>query len=167
MNPGADVTSLDALREWYAALNTFRDEALGSLSAVAQEVQRAQSWVDDQLFDWQRELRRCMEALAQARAELANRRFPDFTGRIPDCSVQEKNVRRAEAHLEFVEGQIEICRRWRIQLPREVEDVYDGPAHRLNNFLTGEFLRAIARLDQQIISLEAYMDLKPAPETKP
>lgn len=160
MSGSADVHSLEALVDWHAALCVFRTEAAESMSAIALEIQRADSWLDDQLRSWQRETRDAEEDVVRYRAELANRKFPDFSGRIPDCSVQEENLWRAEARLERARDQIEVVRRWYQKLPKMINDEYDVPARHLINFLDADLPRGLALLKNQIASLEAYLNLQ-------
>ncbi len=100
MNGSASVHSLQALYDWHAALCIFRTEAVESLSGIALEIQRADSWLDDQLRHWQNEVRDAEEDVVRYKTELSNRKFPDFSGRIPDCSVQEEALWKAEDYLD-------------------------------------------------------------------
>ena len=156
MNPGADVSSIPALSHWHADLTTFRTEATESLASIALAIQQASNWLEEKLNFWQRETRSADEAVVQARAELSNRQFEDFRGRIPDCTVQEENLRRAEARLEHAQEQIRVVRHWLVHLPRLVNEAYEGHARRLMRFLEGDIPRGLALLDQRIRSLEAY-----------
>ncbi|MCE9531771.1 MAG: hypothetical protein K8T89_11710 [Planctomycetes bacterium] len=161
MNPSASVESIAALRDWHAALCVFRTEALESLASAALEIQRADSWLDDQARHWQSEARDGEEDVLRCRNELAQRQFPDYSGRIPDCSVQEEALWRAEARLEYIKEQIEIVRRWYTRLPKLINEEYDGAARRLTNFLEGDVPRGLALLQGRIGSLEAYVGIKP------
>jgi hypothetical protein len=172
MNPGAGVTSLDALSEWYAALVEFRGEAQNALSSLALSLQRAADWLDQQEQYWRRQIRVLEEEVSQAKTELMNRQFTDFLGQKLDCSVQEENLRRARARLEFAEDRLGATRRWSKRLPQETRDVYDGPTRHLGFFLDGELPRALAALERQLTALEKYANLRadvaaPAPAPKP
>ena len=101
------------------------------------------------------------EELTQATAELRNRRFPDATGRMPDCALQERNVRRAEAKIEYIDERIKMCRRWGSHLEREIREVYEAGGVRFAAFLEGEVVQGLNRLQAQIRSIELY--LNPAP----
>jgi hypothetical protein len=168
MNPGAGVTSLDALSEWYAALVEFRAEAQNSLSSLVLSLQRAADWLDQQQQYWRRQIRVLEEEASQAKAELMNRQFTDFLGEKLDCSVQEENLRIAKARLEFAEDRLEATRRWSKRLPQEMRDVYDSPTRHLGFFLDGELPRALAQLARQLTALEQYANLRadaaPAPD---
>lgn len=159
--PGADVRSLQALRDWFAALSLFHKEAREALASVGVEVQRAPDWVEQKGREWQAKARRAEESLFRAKMELAQRQHPDFSGRIPDTTVQEKAVRRAEAELEFCQEQIRVCQRWLNELPEAVGEVYHGPARRLGFFLESDAVKALAELDRQIAALEQYQQESP------
>ena len=156
----ADVSSIPALRDWLAALTTYQSDAGNAMSGIQQEVRRGFDWIADQLAMWQRAIRDCEEEVVQAKAELAARRFPGFDGRMPDSTVQERNLRRAEARLEHAEEKVRKCKSWLARLPKLVEESFTSHAHRLNIFLEGDLARGLAVLDRQIDALERYAGLR-------
>jgi hypothetical protein len=156
----ADVRAIDALREWLAALATYRSEAAEALGGFRLEIGRANDWVSEQMHLWQRAIRRCEDAVVQAKAELAARQFPDVNGRMPDTTVQERNLKRAKARLEHAEEKVATCRKWLAHLPKVVDEVFSGPANRLANTLEGDVPRGMAALERQIDALERYAELK-------
>jgi hypothetical protein len=162
---GADVHAIDALEDWHNALCLFREEATEALSSVALEIRRAFDWIDEEGKAWHRETREAEEAVVRAKAELAQRKTPDYSGRIPDTSVQEENLARAKARLRFAEEQVEVCRKWATRLPKMISEEYDGRSRRLNNFLETDMPTAIAHLNSRIQSLHAYTQVKPTEVT--
>jgi hypothetical protein len=160
MTGPAAVNSIDLLEEWHAALCVFRAEALEALASIALEIQRADFWLDERFRGWQHEARDAEELVVRYKAELANRSFPDHSGRIPDCSLQEDNLRKAKDRLENAREQIEIVRRWHTRMPKLVEEASSGPFRHLMNFLEGDLPRALALLRERIRSLDAYVNLR-------
>ena len=112
MPDGADVASIEALRDWLAALAVYRDEVGGALAGVQIEIRRGLEWVSEQLALWQRAVRDCEEEVTQRKTELAAKKFPTWDGRMPDTTVEERNLRRALARLEHAEEQVRKCRSW-------------------------------------------------------
>jgi ribosomal protein L29 len=171
MNPAANVRAVEALKDWHAALAEFRTEAQDALAAVELEIRRAFDWIADTQRHWKQTVRDAEEEVVQAKAELANRRFPDFSGRMPDTSEQEKALRRAIAKQEFAERQVEVCQRWLRKLPAAVSETYEGPARQLAATLEAELPRGLAVLQQRLDALEAYLGLaapkRPAEEPPP
>lgn len=157
MTPGADVRAIDALRDWLAALATYRSEAAEAVSGIRLEIGRGVEWVHEQLRLWQSSIRKCEDEVVQAKAELAARRFPDFDGRMPDTTVQERNLKRAQAKLDHATEQVAVCRRWLTQLPKEVDEIFTGPGALLANFLDADVPRGAALLDRRIDALERYI----------
>jgi hypothetical protein len=165
MGPGADVQAIDALEDWHNALCLFRDEALESLNSIALETRRAFDWIDEEAKAWHREAREAEEDIVRAKAELNQRKTPDFSGRIPDTSLQEENLARAEARLRNAEEQMDVCRHWAARLPKMVSEEYEGTARRLGTFLDIELPAAIAQLNARIQSLHRYTEVKPVEPT--
>ena len=131
----ADVRDLEALREWLAALATYRADANEALIALRVDINRGVEWVNEQYHLWQRSIRRFDEAVVQAKADLSAKKFPDVNGRMPDTTVEERNLRRAVARLEHAQEQVEACRKWMTTLPKLVDEIFHGPAQRLANLL--------------------------------
>jgi hypothetical protein len=167
MNPGADVQAIDALQDWHNAVALFRDEALDALSSINMEVRRAFDWIAEEAQAWHREAREAEQAVVQAKAELSQRKTPNFDGRIPDTSVQEENLARAKARLRFAEDQVDVCRKWAVRLPKLVSEEYEGPARRLGNFLEADLPVAIAQLGARIEALHRYTQVAPASAPPP
>jgi hypothetical protein len=167
MGPGADVRAIDALQDWHNALCVFRTEALEALGSISMEVRRAFDWIDEEAKAWRGVARQAEEDVVRAKAELAQRKTPDFSDRIPDTTVQEENLARAKARLRFAEDQIEVCRKWSVRLPKMVNEEYEGPSRRLGTFIDVDVAAAIADLNARINTLHAYTDIKPVGQEAP
>jgi hypothetical protein len=162
MNPGADVRSLDALKDWYAALAEFKEGAGNALTTVVLAIQREADWVADQQQQWRRELRRAEDEVTRCRNELRTRELDSLFGDKPDTTVQQKALAKAVARMHFVEERIDACRRWQQRLPKIVQDTYEGPSRAFGSFLEIEFSRAQAALGRQIDALDQYVGVPPA-----
>lgn len=163
----ADVRSIDALREWYAALTGYGEMLSESMAGVELEIRRGLEWLEEQLSRWRQAVRDCEQDVVQAKAELSARKFPGFDGRMPDTTVQERNLRRAKARLEYAEEQVVKTRSWIGRLPKMIDEVYRGPSHRLVGRLEAELPKGLALLSRRIEALEQYANLRtdyaPAP----
>jgi hypothetical protein len=165
MSPGADVQDLEVLKDWFAALTQFRTDVLNGVTSVSLALQRAGEWLLEQQQLWRRQIRQAEDEVVQARTDLRNRQYEEKAGHHPDTTVQEENVRKALARLEFCHERLEATRRWQVKLPTVIQDVYEGPGRRLRYFLEAELPRALGLLDRQIGSLEQYLGLQ-APVTR-
>lgn len=157
----ADVRSIDAVRDWHANLTTYGETLSEGVAGVELEIRRASDWLGEQLSQWQRAIRECEQDVTQAKAELAARKFPGFDGRMPDTTVQEKALRQAKARLEYAEDKVLCVRSWMGRLPKMIDEVYRGPAHRLATFLEVDLPRGLAMLGRQIAALDSYAGLRP------
>ncbi len=152
----ADVRSIPALIEWHAALASFQEGAGETLMALNQEVRRLAEWTAEQGHLWARAVKLADQEITQAKAELAARKFPGFDGRMPDTTVQERNLRRAVAKHDYALEKVATCRAWVGRLPKIIEEVYSASAHRLQMQLEGDVARSLAELTRQIEALERY-----------
>ncbi len=85
----------------------------------------------------------------------------NLSGERPDCSVQELNLHKAKARLEFAEDRVAAVQRWMKRLPKEILDTFDGPTHQLAFFLDGDLPRGLTMLAHQLTALEQYTNLRP------
>ncbi|MGL4423145.1 MAG: hypothetical protein ACRCZF_20960, partial [Gemmataceae bacterium] len=97
-------------------------------------------------------------------------RFPNWDGRMPDTTVEERNLRRAEARKDHAQEKARLCQKWLAQLPKQIDETYSGPSRRLLNFLEADVARQLAVLEQQAEALERYaqvrIDYAPAPSSE-
>lgn len=163
----ADVRSISVIRDWLAALAEYREAANETLAGVEMEIRRGIDWVAEQQDRWKQAAKDAEQELWQAKQDLNARKVPDWSGREPDTTVQERAVRRAQAKLDHCEEQIAKCRSWLLKLPKLIDETYRGSANRLQLFLEGDLARAAAVLTKQVQSLETYAgqrpDFAPAP----
>jgi chromosome segregation ATPase len=157
----ADVRSIAALQHWRAQLATYAAVLAEAMAGVDLEIRRVQDWLEEQLRLWKRAIRQCEEEVTQAKAELAQRQFPTWDGRQPDCTVQERNLRRAKARLEYAEEKVETIRRWIARLPKMIDEVFTGPSRRLRSMLEADLPNALAELGRRLAALESYAGLRP------
>ena len=157
----ADVRSIDALREWHAALAVYAAGLSDALAGVEMEIRRAHDWLGEQLSRWQQAVRDCEEDVVQAKAELSARKFPGWDDRNPDTTVQEKALRQAKAKKEYAEDQVQLVRKWMQRLPKLVDEAYTGPSRRLGSLLELDVPKALAALDRQLGALDSYAGLRP------
>jgi chromosome segregation ATPase len=167
MKPPARVTSLDLLRDFRAALATFKADGQDALTAIALDVRRAFDWLAHQRAFWVRSVRECQDEVTQAKAELARKQVMLPGERQPDTTQEEKALRRAQARLAHAEEQVERCRRWEPAL-RRAADEYEGPARQLADLLEADVPKAVGLMDRLVAALEEYLAVaKPLPAQEP
>ena len=160
MARAAHVTSLAALAEFRANLVVFLDEAKVSLSANEMEIQRAFSWLEEKNRFWQHEVYKRREEVVAAKQNLASRKMFKTFGKPPDCTEQEKALKRAQHRLAEAEEKVANCKKWTPLLRRHVDE-YESQARCLAGMLEADVPRAEAVLEQKIKALEAYVNMAP------
>lgn len=167
----ADVRSIAGVTEWRADLINYGDTLAEAMAGVNLEIRRAFDWLDEQQTLWKRAVRDCEDEVTRAKAELSQRNFQTWDGRTPDCTVQEKALRRAKARLEYAEDKVETVRRWIARLPKLIDEAFTGPSRRLNGMLEADLPVATTELGRRIAALESYAGLRadyaPTPSALP
>jgi hypothetical protein len=158
MDGGAYVNSIDAVRDFRAALVTFAHEAKEALASHDLELRRSLAWLlDEQPKYWEKEQRRLDDAVTQARIELERRlntRLPG--GETPSCMEERKMLERARARHRRADEVAAAMRRYAMAAEREAEE-YSGRARQLSDVLEADLPRAIAMVDRVLDSLDAYV----------
>lgn len=162
MGPGANVSSIEALNEFRAALIEFIEDARDAVSANDMEIQRAFAWLDDQVKHWQKEERIRQEEMVTAKRNLKQRQLMETPSRKPDTTEQEEALTLAKRRLREAEQKLASSRHWKNLLRREA-DQYFGPAHILASMLDANLPKAAVVLEHKIATLEAYVGIAPAP----
>ncbi len=166
---GAHVGSIDAVRYFRAVLHTFSKEASEALISFDTEVARTLDWLLDEMPQfWKNEIRRCEEALREARIDLERcRNTPLPGGGTPSCIEQKKALEKAKAKLEYAKDKLEATRKWGSVASREASE-YTGRSNQLSSVFDADLPQAILELDRALRSLEAYQSLRaPIGETIP
>src|SRR4051794_40115797 len=99
MNPPARVTSLDLLRDFRAALATFKGDGQDGLTAITLDLRRAFDWLSERKQFWIRAVRECQDEVVHAKADLARKQVFIAGERKPDTTQEVKALRRAQARL--------------------------------------------------------------------
>jgi hypothetical protein len=161
MAGAARVNSIDALVDFKAHLARFGTEATNALASLDLQIRRIFDWLEAQLNDWQREVRRRQELVTRAKTELIQHEYGNDKTRGPGYTEKKIRLERALAALREAETKVEHCKHWGQELPQEVIEC-EGPARQLSGMLEAELRKALAVLEQKIRSLEAYVALTAA-----
>lgn len=156
MNQSANVTSVDAVRRFAAAVAAFQEEARLSLTMMDGQLRQILHWIEnDRPVFWKREIELCHQRISAARVRLHQcrmRRVGDFR---PSCIEEVKDLESAEKELEFAQRQIPVIRRWKGEALHEANE-YHGRASQMIQILERDLPRLMAMLAFVIDRLEAY-----------
>ncbi len=158
MSDGAHVGSLEAVRDFRAALHTFLDEVRDAMCSYDLEVRRTLEWLlEAEPRRWQQQVRICEDQVTEAKIELERCRCSKLPGGgTPSCMEERKAVERARQRRQYAEDKVEAVRRWAGIVEREADE-YTGRAHQLAGMFDADLPQAIALLDRIMNSLESYV----------
>jgi hypothetical protein len=162
MSESARLTSLDALVDLKAAFCVFTSEAKEALSSLAMEIQHTLGWLEEQMKYWTAAVRKCEDAVFQAKNELARRKMMRISDRPPDTTEQQEALQMARERLAYAEDKVEKVRHWLRALPDAIND-YEGPSRQLGGILEADMPKIDALLERKIMALEEYVQMMAPP----
>jgi hypothetical protein len=156
MGQSANVSSVDAIRQFAAAVVVFQEEARLCLTSLDSQLRQILFWLErDRPSFWKREIENCIRDIADARVRLHQcrmRRTGDFR---PSCIEEVKDLEAAQKAMEFAQKQVPNVKRWNIEASHEGNE-YHGRAAQLVQSIEREIPRLLAILAFTIDRLEAY-----------
>ena len=157
MTSGAHVESIDAVREFLAALHTFGQEVRDSVASFNVEVQTSvEELTEVEPAFWKHELRRSEEAVSRAKIELERCRASTLPGGDPrSCMEERKQLDRARRKHQYIEEKIDAVRRWGNTVRPQVDE-YAARATQLGTVFDAEFPRAVLMLNRVLDALQSY-----------
>lgn len=157
MAESARVTSIDAIKDFRAALCRFSEDTKNALGAVEMEIRRVVSWVvQERPMYWQAEIKRRKEDLSDAKAALFRKRLQAGHGREVHDSEQKENLRLAQRRVHEAEEKLEIVKKWAPVVQHEVLEYYSR-ARPTGDMLDSDVAQALALLDRMATALDAYI----------
>ena len=159
MSEAANVRSINAIRDFRAAIIEFAQTSGTALGESQSDVQRTIWWLQqEKLAQWQRELKNRNKKLAEAKSALEQKEIQKVSTVLEKRQVTQWQARVAEA-----EDKIVKVKRWVRELERELIK-FKAQSQRLGRTLDGEVPQVIAKIDRMLDSLEAYLHLRPKSE---
>ena len=157
MSSQADVRSIEALREFRAALTLYAEEAQGALGAVKMEARRTLQWLQhDRKAHWSEQVKRRREEVASARAEVARRRLAKTPEHTPAFSEQKEILRLAEAGLREAEMKVALIKKWEPTFQLAVLELH-ASIRRIGDLTGTDVPRGSMLLGRLIDALESYL----------
>ncbi len=158
-----NVRSIDVLRSVREAFILFAEDSKHAMDSMESEIRRCIDWLThDQRIHWQTEVKRRIEKLSSAKAELHRKQISQKSG-VKHDTEQREAIREAKERLEEAQDKVENIHKWLPLVERAVME-YNGQARPFADLLEFEVERSIELLDRMINALDDYVRIQP-PET--
>jgi len=166
MADSALVHNLQTLTDLRDALGRFAHDAQESLRAAEADVSRAQQWIQQRVWHWQRQVQQAQQGVRRAQAALNRCQSQVHVGRdgrrrVPDCRSEERAVATAERRLRETEAQLRKAQQWKTRLESAAGE-YRRHAGRLQRLASTHTPRSRAFLERLATELERYLAVTPA-----
>lgn len=173
MSDFARVDSIDAIRDFRAAMWKFAEVAQVAIGDAESEISRTLMWLEnEQTQYWVSEVRKRQTAVSAAAEKLREKRlFKDASGRLPSAVDEERALKLAKARLEHAEEKQANVKKYIRMLQKTIHD-YKGSVQGFTSAVAHDIPVAVAHLDRLFALLRQYVDLaapgaasEPAPAT--
>jgi hypothetical protein len=152
----ANVTSIDAPRQFRAALVRFIAEVEAALVTLELEASRPLEWIEaDRPRYWRQEARKASDAVAEARVALERCQVRIGGEDARYCYDERKALEKAKRRLLLSEEKVQSLRRWRNELQKAVEELQVQFA-RAKQYVETDLVKALAALDRITAALDRY-----------
>lgn len=164
MSGPANVRSLDAIREFRAALVVFLGQVGDALLALQEQVFVAVDWVEnEQPRYWDREVLRAYDQVAEARVALeTNRLRKEAFGHRPSLVEEKQALEAAKRRLAYCQQKVEVVKQAGISLRHEADE-FLGRLASLQRLVEGDLPKMIGLLERMLAALESYAETGEAP----
>jgi len=162
----ANVTSVEVLRGFRAALVKFGEALEAALVALDLEARRPVDWVEmDRARYWPQQGRRAGEVLSEAKLALERCEVRVSTEDTKYCYDERKAVEKAKRRLQLTEEKTQATKRWKVEMRKHHED-FQVEIAKARQYLETDVPRAIAELDRMLEALGRYIDVTKDPTPK-
>lgn len=167
MNRRAQVTSIDALREFQAELRRYQEVVQSICESLGLETQRAQDWIEsDRTRYWPNARRLAENRLLAAQNDLQLAKMAATSGEHKSCIDEKKAVERARQRQELCDEKLRQIKQWRIKMRHQSEE-FRGKLSRLQQYAEVDIPRALAALDHILRALDKYTDTRASAAATP
>jgi hypothetical protein len=157
----ANVSSIDALRAFRAAMIKFAESVDSAVTDADADVRFTLTWLErDQSVFWKNQVRKRHEALERAKEALRHKElFKSPHGGRPSVVEEQKVVARCKAALEQAEQKLLNVKRSIHRLHKQMTE-FQGQIQRLASAAQSDVPAAVADLDRMVARLDEYVGLR-------
>ena len=157
---GANVHSVDALKDVQLAMIKFQERAETAMGELRQKIDRTVAWLElDRPNYWKEQERKAYDLLASTRVSYDTCRLRTVGGRKSDCIEEKKALERAKVRMEYVREKQMIVRKWMVQSSKEANE-YRARTSTFQRSLENDLPLMIAQLGRMIDAIEGYSEGK-------
>lgn len=160
MGKKAQVTSISAIRDFKAALQTYQEALSDCLDSLGIEVRRGLSWIEsDRMSYWPVQVRQSSDALTEAKNSLERKRLTLSGNDRPSCTEEKKAVEVAKNRLRYCEERLANSKYWLRIISHDAEE-FQGLIAKVSHLTESDIPRAIAKLEQLATALDKYTQIQ-------
>ena len=151
----AQVTSVEAIESFRAALIVYLGKARAALDEVNAEVVRVRGWLEtEQRRKWEQELRLLRRRLEEAQSELFSARLSPLQ---EPSALHFMAVQRTERAVKEAEAKLTVVKKWDREMQDKTEPLIKQ-IEQLQGYLATDMGKAVLHLGEVVKVLDAYAE---------
>lgn len=156
MREAASVRSIEALRRFRAALQSFIEAAGAAIISADVDAQRTGQWLTmERPAFWKHRVRQLEDEVARARQEISKKVITQAP-EPPSLVLERKALNRAIGSLDRAKERQAATKKWASVWERE-SLLCKGPMSGLSDVLHGELVDGVTRIERMIDRLDEYL----------
>jgi hypothetical protein len=149
-----------ALLDTKAALVKFAEQVTGALANVDSDISRLSQWLhQERPAYWKHEIRKREDKVLAAKTDI-QRKIISQAPEPPSLVLERRVLQRAQASVDGARARLEKVKQWSPRWERDAL-LYKTSVSALSEALYRDIPLALSRLEQMMLSLEAYERLAP------
>lgn len=158
----ANITSIEAIESFRAALIIYLDKAKPCLEEVSAEIVRTRIWQNNQRIHWEGVFKKRQRELEEARAQLFSSKMSTLR---KVTAAEQLAVTKAKRALDEAESKLRTIRRWEREYENQVEPM-SRKLEKMQIVLMDDLQKGVVYLGEVVQTLDAYARIK-APSLEP
>ncbi|QEG32983.1 hypothetical protein [Bythopirellula goksoeyrii] len=167
MSESANITSVEAIERFRAALAKFEKRTQGALDNLSSELQRATTWLEhDCPHYWKVQENNAADAVHQAKLDVERCLIFAVTDERPACREERAALQVAKNRLTYCHDKKGLVKHWQSVMHHEMFE-YSGRIGHLRRILETELPAARAKLQLIMRRIEGYQIERPPDYQEP
>ncbi|MBI1310683.1 hypothetical protein GC176_05185 [bacterium] len=157
---GANVKSIEAIRNFRVALIRFTEKVADAVESMKDQVFHAVSWVElEQPRHWHQQELTAYDRVSEARIQLEVSKMRKETADFRPSLIEEKQaLRAAKRRLEYCRQKVQLVKAAAFKVRHEADE-FQGRLGQVDQVLETDLPNMIAMLERMLTALEAYAEV--------
>ena len=156
---GANVQSIEAIRDFRSAMIMFAQQVSDSLEAMKEQVFQAVDWIEnDRHRYWHQQELSAYDRISETRVAYHSAKMRKETDDFRPALIEEKEaIRAAKDRLAYCQTKLQQVKSVAIKCRHEAEE-FQGRMSQLERLIETDVPKVLGLMERMLVALEAYAE---------